>query len=75
MDCKQVRLWQGVVDFENFREVVDGTMSTIQSKASLLLEASRGVDTHGDALAVVFALGHGFDILKVADRPCEQLRY
>lgn len=49
-------------------------MSTIQGKAGLLLETSRRVDANRNALAIIFAFSHGFNVLEIANSPGEQLR-
>jgi hypothetical protein len=49
-------------------------MGAFQSKAGLVLQASRGVDTNGYALALVLALGHCLDVVEITDSPRKQLR-
>ena len=74
MDCQQIRLGQGIVNLKYFREIVHCPVSTVQGKTSLLLESSSGINAHGNAISVILALSHGFDVLKVTNGPCEQLK-
>ena len=49
-------------------------MSTFQCEASLFLETLRGVDTDWDAFALVFALCHCLDIIKITNCPRKELQ-
>src|SRR5690242_1470610 len=73
MDGQQVDLWERIINLENFREVVHNLVAVIQSKATLLLQTTSGVDPDGDALAVVLALSESLDIFEVSNRPGQKV--
>lgn len=73
MHSQEIGLGQRVLDFKDFRKVVDCLVGTLKCKASLVLETSGSVDANRDALASVLALGHGFDIFEVTHCPGQEL--
>jgi hypothetical protein len=73
MNGKKISLGQGVFNFEYFREIIDGAMSTFQGKTCLFFEPFRSVDTDWYAPSAVFALSHSFNVLKVTNGPCQKL--
>lgn len=68
---KEISLWQGIFDFEHFGEVINCAMGTFQGETGLVLEASRGINTNRNTLALVFALRHCFNVIEVTDSPCQ----
>lgn len=73
MDGQQIRLRQRVLYLKDFRKIVHGAVSTLQSKPGLVFETSRGVNTDRDAFALVLALRHGFDIFEITYGPGKKL--
>jgi hypothetical protein len=73
VDCQKIRLGKRIFDFEYFREVINRAVSTLKRKLSLVLETTGGVDANGNALALVFALGHGLNVFEVTNCPGEKL--
>ena len=73
MHGQKIGLGQGVLDFEDLGEVVDSAVRTLQSKASLVLQAASGINSNWDTLALVLALGHSLDIFEVTNCPGEKL--
>jgi hypothetical protein len=47
------------------REVIDDLVGTLQSQLALLLEATGGVDSDGQVLAVVLSLSEILNVLKI----------
>lgn len=73
MHGEKISLGERILDLEDFREIIDSTVRTLKRKFSLVLEASSGVDANRNALALVFTLGHGLDVLEVTNCPREKL--
>lgn len=73
VDGEQVRLGKRVVNVENLREKVDDLRGVLQSPATLLLETTGGVDTDGNLLSVVLAVGQLLNVLKVTDSPGQKV--
>lgn len=73
VDGEQVRLGKRVVNVENLREKVDDLRGVLQSPATLLLETTGGVDTDGNLLSVVLAVGQLLDVLKITDSPGQKV--
>jgi hypothetical protein len=73
MDGEEISLWKGILDVEDVGEVVDNLVGMFQSETALLLQTSGCVDANWQVLAAVLALGEGFDILKVADSPGQEI--
>lgn len=48
-------------------------MGALQSKLTLLLQTTSGVNSDGQVLAVVLPPGKVLDVFKVAKRPCQQV--
>ena len=73
VNCQEVGLGQWVLNLEDLREVVNGSVSTFKCKTGLVLKSPSGVNTHGNALSLVLALGHGLDIFEVTNGPSKEL--
>lgn len=70
---QKVSLGQRILDLEDFREIVDGAVSTLQSKTSLVLQAAGCVDPNGNTLAFVLALSHSLNIFEITHCPSKKL--
>lgn len=73
VDGKQIRLGKRVVNVEDLREVVDNLGGVLESPTALFLETTGGVDTDGNLLSIVSAIGQLLDVLKVTDSPCQEV--
>lgn len=73
VDCQEIGLGQRVLNLEDLREVVNGSVGAFKCKTGLVLKSTSRVDTHGNALSLVLALGHGLDIFEVTNGPSKEL--
>lgn len=73
VNSQEISLGKRVLDFKDLREIIDRAVGTFKREASLILKATGGVDTDGNALALVFALGHSLNVLEIANRPGQEL--
>lgn len=73
VDGKQIGLGKRVVNVEDFRKVVDNLGCVLESPTALFLQATSGVDTDGNLLSIVSAVGQLLDVLKVTDSPCQEV--
>lgn len=73
VDSQDIALGERVVNLKLLREVVDDLGGVLKSPHALLLEAAGGVDTDGELLAIVLAVGEGLDVLKVANSPGQEV--
>ena len=58
----------------NLGEVIDDLVRILKSETSLLFQAPRSINSHGQFLATVLSFRKVFDILKISKCPCKQLR-
>jgi hypothetical protein len=70
---QKVDLGKRVLDTEDLGEVVDNLVSTLEGQLALLLEASGGVNSDRQVLAVVLASGKVLDVLKVTESPSQEV--
>jgi hypothetical protein len=73
VNSQKIDLGKRILDTENLREVVDNLVSTLEGQLTLVLEASGGVDSDREVLAVVLASGEVLDVFKVTESPSQEV--
>lgn len=73
MDGQKVCLGQRIFYLENFREIVNGPVCTLKSKAGLFLKPLCRINANRNTLSLVFPLSEGFNVVKVTNCPGQKL--